>query len=54
LIEIFRRLNHRDRVVKNIDDVKSYQESIKRLKNVYISFVCLDDNFKQIHEKNLA
>ncbi|KAJ1386643.1 gag-polypeptide of LTR copia-type [Sesbania bispinosa] len=48
LVEIFRELDHRDKVVmKDPDDVKSYQKSIERLR-VHIFLAGLDDDFEQV------
>ena len=48
LVEIFRELDHRDKVVmKDPDDVKSYQKSIERLR-VNIFLAGLDDDFEQV------
>ncbi|KAL3534178.1 hypothetical protein ACH5RR_002639 [Cinchona calisaya] len=46
LVEIFRELDHRDKVVlKDLDDVTAYQKSIEQLR-VHIFLAGLDSNFE--------
>ena len=48
LVEIFRELDHRDKVVmKDPDDVTAYQKSIERLR-VHIFLAGLDNDFEQV------
>lgn len=53
LVEIFRELDHRDKVViKDHDDVTAYQKSIERLR-LHIFFASMDSDFKQVREEIL-
>lgn len=48
LMEIFRELDHHDKVVmKDLDDIISYKKSIERL-TVHIFIARLDGEFKQV------
>ncbi|KAL5752068.1 hypothetical protein ACOSQ2_022575 [Xanthoceras sorbifolium] len=48
LTEIFRELDHRDKIImKNADDIAAYRKSIERLR-VHIFLVGLDGAFKQV------
>ncbi|KAL3512908.1 hypothetical protein ACH5RR_025625 [Cinchona calisaya] len=53
LVEIFRELDHRDKVVmKDLDDVAAYQKSIEQLR-AHIFLAGLDGDFEQVHGKIL-